>query len=82
MQKLIQIDNQITTLQEKKKQLEIKRAISLVKQLQKILQWEFSEELILGLITWARSELKTHPEMKEIWRKSVPQFLRPRSAKS
>lgn len=82
MQKLTPIDQQISKLQEKKKQLESKQAVWLYKHLQKIAGTDFSEDFVLGLITWAKSEMKNNPEMKEVWVNASHKFRKSVQAKN
>lgn len=74
MQKIHYLDQQIKKLQEKKDQLEQKRAVALTKNLDQIWGERIGEDLILGLLTWAKKELDHTPDREEAWRKLSPKF--------
>jgi hypothetical protein len=82
MRKLKQIDQQIEKLQHKKKELEVKQAIFLQKNLQKIFKEDCSETFLLGLATWAKSELKKNAQLKETWQQAGEKFCKPTPAKN
>lgn len=74
MQKIHHLDQQIKKLQEKKNQLELKRAVTLTKNLDQIWGKHVEEDLILGLLTWAKKELDHTPNREEAWRKFSSKF--------
>lgn len=71
------IDHQITALQEKKKRLETKQALALWKNAKKILSDAYTDELVLGILAAAATEMKHTPTQKEVWAKTPLPFRRP-----
>lgn len=77
MQKIDLIDQKIQKLIQKKTQLEEKRATTLLKALDQIWGDYLEEDLILGLLVWAKNELHTNPDQEKAWRRLAPRFQKP-----
>lgn len=76
------IDQQIEALKEKKKRLEIKQAQALLKKMHKLFGAEYSDALILGILTTAYHEMQQNPRKKETWIKTSFPFPKRRKRRT
>ena len=73
------IDQKIKQLQEKKKALELKQALTFVRELAKIVSTETDHQTVLGLV--ATEWEKASSEKRREWHQQGARFCKSRSAK-